>query len=135
MIFQNYCHFIRFLSNFIFFKYLEQHELEKNKLRELQDQFLELRKIELAIIQVHELFLWLNNSIMKQVSWKLRYFSWGLLSNRTYTEQKRNIFILTSTRNSSVDIRPRTNKTCLSDGRFYRAVPGADPKNIGFWLK
>lgn len=55
-------HFISFL------KYLEQREFEENKLRELQDQFLELRSIEQSLIQVHEIFLQLFTSVMEQVS-------------------------------------------------------------------
>lgn len=62
-------HFISFL------KYLEQREFEENKLRELQDQFLELRSIEQSLIQVHEIFLQLFTSVMEQVSFASHFLN------------------------------------------------------------
>lgn len=55
-------------------KYLEKREFEENKLRELKDRFIELRKVEQSLIKVHELFLELTTSVMKQVSHKFVTF-------------------------------------------------------------
>lgn len=78
-----------FHSTFTVLKYLEKREFEENKLRELQDQFSELRKIEQSLVRVHEIFLNLSTSVMKQVShnfvtllkWNfvLNFFLFGIL--------------------------------------------------------
>lgn len=47
---------------------MEKRDFEENKLRELQDQFQELRKIEQSLIQVREIFLKLSTYAMQQVS-------------------------------------------------------------------